>query len=201
MIFPRVSSGLFNGSFSIFVGSYYFNNIIQRGLEENLKNLDIQLEKINERKAELDADLSETLSEIDKTRSALAEAKEQDQERLIKILNKQRKEERRINDEKEEQLRLEKQIAEEVKAIKKKQFEANKLAAIIQTTINTAIAVTNALGSAAPPYNFILAGIVGGLGAAQIAIAASQPTPEFKTGGFTEKGGRDEVAGIVHKGE
>lgn len=177
------------------------NNIIQRGLEENLKNLDIQLEKINERKAELDADLSETLSEIDKTRSALAEAKEQDQERLIKILNKQRKEERRINDEKEEQLRLEKQIAEEVKAIKKKQFEANKLAAIIQTTINTAIAVTNALGSAAPPYNFILAGIVGGLGAAQIAITASQPTPEFKTGGFTEKGGRDEVAGIVHKGE
>lgn len=177
------------------------NNIIQRGLEENLKNLDIQLEAIEEKKSELDAELSETLSEIDETRSALAESKQQDQERLIKILNKQRKEERRINEEKEEQLRLEKQIAEEVKAIKKKQFEANKLAAIIQTTINTAVAVTNALGSTTPPANFILAGVVGALGAAQIAVAASQPTPEFKTGGFTEKGGRDEVAGIVHKGE
>ena len=177
------------------------NNIIQRGLEENLKNLETQLDAINEKKSELDAELSETLSEIDETRSALAESKQQDQERLIKILNKQRKEERRINDEKEEQLRLEKQIAEEVKAIKKKQFEANKLAAIIQTTINTAVAVTNALGSTTPPANFILAGVVGALGAAQIAITASQPTPEFKTGGFTEKGGRDEVAGIVHKGE
>lgn len=62
--------------------------------------------------------------------------------------------------------------------IKKKQFEANKKASILEATINTAIAVTRAL-TAGPIIGPILAGIIAGLGAAQIGLIASQPTPEY----------------------
>ena len=73
-------------------------------------------------------------------------------------------------------------LAEEEKALKKKQFETNKATSLISATINGAEAVTKALSSAGPPYNFILAGAVGVATAAQIALIASQPTPQFATG-------------------
>lgn len=66
---------------------------------------------------------------------------------------------------------------------KKKQFAANKAASIIQAIINTALAVSSAL-TVAPPAGFILAGIAGVLGAAQIGIISSQPVPEYATGGY-----------------
>jgi hypothetical protein len=72
----------------------------------------------------------------------------------------------------------ERKIAQE----RRKQAEREKAAAITQSIIQTAIAVTRALGSAAPPANFILAGLVGSLGAAQTAIIAAQPIPQFFKG-------------------
>ena len=74
-------------------------------------------------------------------------------------------------------LALENQARNEERAIKKKQFEANKRASIIEATIATAIAVARALPN---PVTSILAGILGG---AQIALIASQPTPAFADGG------------------
>jgi hypothetical protein len=52
-------------------------------------------------------------------------------------------------------------------------FVAWKAFAIAEAIINTALAVTKALASASPPWNFILAAAVAAAGAAEIAIIAS----------------------------
>ncbi len=70
-----------------------------------------------------------------------------------------------------------------------KSFRIDKALNIATATIDTAQAVTKALASSTPPVSYILAGIAGSLGAAQIAAIASQPPPSFFSGtppgGFT----------------
>ena len=55
---------------------------------------------------------------------------------------------------------------------------------IFDSIVNTASAIVNALGTGVPPYNFILAGIVGAMGAAQTAAIASTPIPALSEGGI-----------------
>lgn len=88
-----------------------------------------------------------------------------------------------------------------------KQAKRQKQSAIIDSIVNTALAVTSAL-TAKPPLGMILASIVGALGAAQTAVIASQPLPSkgYALGGHTSGlGYKDEtgqeVAGTVHIGE
>lgn len=59
----------------------------------------------------------------------------------------------------------------------------NKGVGIAEAIVNTARAVTQALASAPPPLSFALAGIVGALGAAQVAKIASTPIPGARGGG------------------
>jgi hypothetical protein len=68
------------------------------------------------------------------------------------------------------------------KDLKMKAFNSNKASQLINATIATAVGVATALGT--PLIGPILAGIAGALGAAQIAIIASQPTPKFAKGGI-----------------
>ena len=60
--------------------------------------------------------------------------------------------------------------------IKRRQFQAQKAADVIQATINTALAISRALP------NIPLAAAAGVAGAAQVAIIASQPIPQFAKG-------------------
>jgi TP901 family phage tail tape measure protein len=71
---------------------------------------------------------------------------------------------------------------EETKRIQKKAAQREKKMNIFNSIIGTASAVVKALGSAPPPLNFILAGIVGTLGIAQTAAIASTPIPLAKGG-------------------
>lgn len=79
--------------------------------------------------------------------------------------------------------KLEEKKAQELAKIKTKQAENDKKAAVIQSIINTALAVTSALP------NLILAAVVGAFGLAQTAIIASQPIPKFEKGGKHKDGG------------
>ena len=81
-------------------------------------------------------------------------------------------------------LALEQKGRDEERKIKIKQFEADKNAQLIQATIATAVAVAKALPN---PITATLAGI---LGASQIALIASQPTPAFASGGKVLSGKR-----------
>lgn len=69
------------------------------------------------------------------------------------------------------------------KELKEKQFKSNKASQLINATIATAVGVASAL-AAPPPLGLIMAGIAGALGAAQVALIASQPTPKFAKGGI-----------------
>lgn len=67
--------------------------------------------------------------------------------------------------------------------LQQKQARWDKANSIIQATIATALAVAKALP------NFVLAGIAAAMGAAQIAVIASQPIPKYAKGTDSHKGG------------
>ena len=66
------------------------------------------------------------------------------------------------------------------KQIQKREAEANKKNAMFNIGISTAQGVVSALAMAPP--NPILAGIIAGIGATQLAVVASQQIPQFKDG-------------------
>lgn len=72
--------------------------------------------------------------------------------------------------------KIEADYAKKQAKMKEEQFRKEKAASIIQAIINTALAVSKAAGNIS---QMILAGLVG---AAQVAIIAKQPVPEFDKG-------------------
>lgn len=76
---------------------------------------------------------------------------------------------------------IERQYEEKKKALQMQQARQQKQMAMLQATINIAQGITSAL-SQAPPYSFILAALVGVLGAVQLAKISSTPLPQFYTG-------------------
>jgi TP901 family phage tail tape measure protein len=74
---------------------------------------------------------------------------------------------------------LEEQYNQKARALKRKQFERNRAAALIEAAINTAIGITKATPN---PGLMILAGVTGAL---QAAAIAAQPVPEYAGGGPT----------------
>lgn len=90
-------------------------------------------------------------------------------------------------DEKRKQLRD--KFAAEERAIKIKQFNSEKEASVIQSLINTAVAVTKVI------ENPFLAVAVGIFGAIQTALIAAQPVPKFSGGGIF-KGPSHSAGGI-----
>ena len=78
------------------------------------------------------------------------------------------------------------QIKARLDATKKaarRSFEMAKIGSLASIMVNTEEGVSKALASAAPPLNFVLAGITGAAGAAAFATAASQQ-PAFHSGGL-----------------
>jgi hypothetical protein len=67
--------------------------------------------------------------------------------------------------------------------------EKDKKASIVQSIINTALAVTKTLATVPPPVSFVLAGITAALGAAQTALIAAKPIPQFAQGTNFAPGG------------
>jgi len=90
----------------------------------------------------------------------------------------------------EEKDKINEKYAAKEKALKTKADNANKIAAGIKAAINTFLAITSAL-TVPPPAGFILAGIAGALGAAQIAAIASTKLPKYFKG---REGGPAEFA-------
>tara|TARA_R110000737_G_scaffold16837_2_gene34141 strand:- start:408 stop:4079 length:3672 start_codon:yes stop_codon:yes gene_type:complete len=77
-------------------------------------------------------------------------------------------------------------------AAKKKAFEIDKKMKMAQTVISTAQGVSAMLGAAPPPFNFILAGMVGAMGLAQLAMIKKS---SFQ-GGASGGGGGGAPSGI-----
>ena len=103
--------------------------------------------------------------------------------------------------EEEERLRRAKINAENnIIRAENQQAKVQKQQAVIDSLVQTALAVAQALP------NIPLSVAVGILGAAQTGIIIGQRVPQqplipFADGGYTEQGGKYEPAGVVHKGE
>ena len=82
---------------------------------------------------------------------------------------------------------------QKIAAEKTKQAKREKAAAIIQATIDTALAVIKSVAASPTTFGLPFSAFALATGAAQIALIASQPIPKFKKGG--EVGGRSHEAG------
>lgn len=77
--------------------------------------------------------------------------------------------------------------------IAKKQAKRDKAQSIFSATINTASAIIQALNGPWPA-SLVFAALAAAMGAAQIAVIASNPLPEYATGGLTD-GAKMYIAG------
>jgi len=116
--------------------------------------------------------------------NAIAASDSQRRQEELAALQVQQEEELRLagdNEQKKDLIRQKYAIKE--REIKRRQAEADKRKAIIDATVNTAIAVIKAFATTGPIAGPVFAAIVGALGAAQIALIAAQPIPKFAKGG------------------
>lgn len=98
----------------------------------------------------------------------VAGASEEQKTEMIAALDERAAEKRKALDEKQDG---------ETKEMQKKAAKREKKMKIASAIMSTAQAVVTALGSTIPPFNFILAGLVGAMGAAQVSAIASTPIP------------------------
>ena len=96
-----------------------------------------------------------------------------------------------LSEEQKDEIRL--RYAEKENQLKKDQFEKQKRADVVQSIINTAVAVTRAL--AAPPgfpLNAPTVVLAGAMGAIQTAAIAAQPVPQYAKGKYVPVVGKDD---------
>lgn len=178
------------------------NDAIQSVIERSIENVDKEIDAINERKDELDAEIQDSASRLKELEDNLQNAKLADREAIIKAIEQERLKEAQLAAQKKKAFEDELKLEDKKRELQKKAFIAQKAAAIVTAVINTAISVTQAYAEVPPPANLIVASLYGALGAAQVATIAAQPIPQFKDGGFTPKDSDDStLVGGVHANE
>lgn len=133
------------------------------------------------------------IEKIEEQQEKNEEAGEEEKERIEDLVNsgvitKEEGESRKRAAEvrtKQKHDELEKQKAD----LEQKQAKWQKANSIIQTTIATSQAIMKALAEAGPFAGPILAAVIGAMGAAQVAIIASQPIPKYAKGTDNHPGG------------
>ncbi len=178
------------------------NDAIQSVIERSIENVDKEIDAINERKDELDAEIQDSASRLKELEDNLQNAKLADREAIIKAIEQERLKEAQLAAQKKKAFEDELKLEDKKRELQKKAFIAQKAAAIATAVINTAISVTQAFATVPPPANLIVAALYGALGAAQVATITAQPIPQFKDGGFTPKDSDDStLVGGVHANE
>jgi hypothetical protein len=123
----------------------------------------------------------------------------------IKTLNDQKNRElanKRLTD--QQKLDIEEKYRKQEAEIKRRAWEADKNAKLLQAGINVALGITAALATG-PPAGYVLAAITAALGAIEIAAIASTQAPAFAKGvEFVEgpgTGTSDSIAARLSRGE
>lgn len=83
----------------------------------------------------------------------------------------------------------EKQIQAEMRRLKREQAIADRIASVLRVVENTAGGVSRAMHDYKWPFSLIPAGIVAGIGAAQVAAIFAQPLPQYAEGTEDHPGG------------
>ena len=159
------------------------------GIDDLFKSLDKQLEKglINQSQAlfgKISAGAEIAQSAYQSISGAIFSADSQRRQEELAALQGQQEEELRLAGDNEQKKDLIKQkYALKEREIKRRQAEADKRKAILDATVNTAVAVIKTFATLGFPAGIVGAAIVAALGAAQIALIAAQPIPKFAKGG------------------
>lgn len=90
---------------------------------------------------------------------------------------------------------IDKRYAEERNRIERQRAITDKAQGVFNAIINTAVAVTKALATSP-----LLAGLIGALGAAQVASIIAQPIPKFEHGTGKHGVGKDTLAEVAENG-
>lgn len=137
-----------------------------------------------------DADLDGIETESDKQIEADLRLAEERQRLFIEQEGLRIEEQKREDERRMQRIESEREAANEILAITvgflSASSDISKGLAIFNALNNTREAVTKALASAPPPFNFILAGLVGARGFAQVAEIASSSKPQVKPPRFAE---------------
>lgn len=132
-----------------------------------LSGLDQSIESTRDRIDSTETETTQTLSNINALEQQLDDAQGARREQILARLDKEKKKERELAAEK---TRLQNKLA----ADEKKRLAIKKTQDIAQAVVNTALGITRALSDAGPIAGPVLAVLIGALGAAQVAIIASQ---------------------------
>jgi hypothetical protein len=145
-------------------------------VEDTISNINEQAEESANRINELESGLADARGE----RSEILKQQLEDEKANRQGLLRQENEAVKKKIENEKKIEKEKQ---KIEKLEKERREREKILAITNAVINTALGVSQALSSSPPPLSFVLAGAVGVIGAAQIALIASQ---KYEDGGLLE---------------
>lgn len=113
-----------------------------------------------------------TIQIIGSTINALAAVQQAQSKASIAAIDREIEAEKRRDGKSSESVAKIIALEKKKESAERKAFERDKKMKMAQTVINTAAAVVNALASTAPPFNFVLAGLIAAMGAAQLAIIA-----------------------------
>ncbi len=91
----------------------------------------------------------------------------------------------------------EKQLQAEMRRLKREQAIADRIAGVLRVVENTAGGVTRAMHDYKWPFSLIPAGIVAGIGAAQVAAIFAQPLPQYGEGTPKDKVGHPGGPAII----
>jgi TP901 family phage tail tape measure protein len=132
------------------------------------------------------------LAELDKQQEAAEKHTEDEQERIERLAEagaiSEEQKNARIALADQQLEATQEQIEQRRIELRRRQAQYDKAASIAQAIINGALSVTAAL-TVPPPVGPILAALNAGLAAAQVAIIAGQPLPQYAEGTDYHKGG------------
>ena len=170
----------------------FANALIDYATQNNQSIID----NLNTRLQNTEEQYSQTLNKISSLEDELDDKRSGRRDAVLQALDLEREKEIKLAKDK---IALADRIAKEERKIRKRE----QAAAIAESIINGALAITNVFATTPPPLSFVLAGIMAATTAVQTATIASQ---KFAKGGFTGSGThRDEtghkVAGVVHNDE
>jgi len=175
------------------------------------------------RRQEIEEEIAAEKEKSESISNAAIEIAQKTSDAIFQIANQRRNDEfnlqiQRLNDLKSKELsnkeltdaqkeRIELRYQRQIAAIKTKQAQADKAAAIAQAIINGALAITKIFTSvtALNPASFAAIAVTAATTAAQIAIIGAQKIPKFAKGTEYVKGGgtetSDSIPAMLSKGE
>lgn len=116
--------------------------------------------------------------------NAIAASDAQRRQEELAALQTQQEEELRLAGDNEQKKEIIKQkYALKEREVKRRQAEADKRKAILDATVNTAVAVIKTFATMGFGPGLVPAALMAALGAAQIAFISAQPIPKFEKGG------------------